>query len=145
MFFNNFSGGIFMAEKNFEDDSDFYIPEIDDVDANFDIQSRNRRSNAGFALGWSALEQQMFDMLLLNRFMTDDHELLDETARTISRLIETFEAHEIARITAVAMLAFQLAASEDKSFEDEYNKYRHYIRKHPQDLEEISTAKNLVR
>ena len=35
------------------------------------------------------------------------------------------------------MMSFQLAASEDKSFEDEYNKYREYIKKHPEDLEEI--------
>ena len=38
---------------------------------------------------------------------------------------------------AVAMMSFQLAASEDKSFEDEYNRYRDYIKKHPEDLEEI--------
>ena len=129
-----------MAGKTFEDDSDFYIPEIDDIDADFDIHNRNPRSNAGVALGWSSLEQQMFDMLLLNRFITDDQEILDETARTVSRLLETFEAHEIARITAVAMLAFQLAAAEDKSFEDEYNKYMHYIRKHPEDWEHIATS-----
>lgn len=79
----------------------------------------------------------MFDLLLLNRFAADDQELLDETARTISRLVETFPAHEIARIMAVAMMSFQLAAAEDKSFEDEYNKYREYIKKHPEDLEEI--------
>lgn len=127
-----------MLRPRFEDEDEVYIPEIGDDDSDFDsVHDRVPHSNAGIALGWSALEQQMFDMLLLNRFAADDQELLDETARTISRLVETFEAHEIARIMAVAMMSFQLAASEDKSFEDEYNKYRDYIKKHPEDLEEI--------
>ena len=127
-----------MLRPRFEDKDEVYIPEIGDDDSAFDsVHDRVPHSNAGIALGWSALEQQMFDMLLLNRFAADDQELLDETARTISRLVETFEAHEIARIMAVAMMSFQLAASEDKSFEDEYNKYRDYIKKHPEDLEEI--------
>ena len=38
------------------------------------------------------------------------------------------------------MMSFQLAASEDKSFEDEYNKYVAYIQKHPEDIEEISNG-----
>lgn len=127
-----------MLRPRFDDEDEVYIPEIGDDDSDFDsVHDRVPHSNAGIALGWSALEQQMFDMLLLNRFAADDQELLDETARTISRLVETFEAHEIARIMAVAMMSFQLAASEDKSFEDEYNKYREYIKKHPEDLEEI--------
>lgn len=127
-----------MLRPRFEDEDEVYIPEIGDDDSDFDsVHDRVPHSNAGIALGWSALEQQMFDMLLLNRFAADDQELLDETARTISRLVETFPAHEIARIMAVAMMSFQLAASEDKSFEDEYNKYRDYIKKHPEDLEEI--------
>lgn len=127
-----------MLRPRFEDEDEVYIPEIGDDDSDFDsVHDRVPHSNAGIALGWSALEQQMFDMLLLNRFAADDQELLDETARTISRLVETFEAHEIARIMAVAMMSFQLAASEDKSFEDEYNRYRDYIKKHPEDLEEI--------
>lgn len=127
-----------MLRPRFEDEDEVYIPEIGDDDSDFDsVHDRVPHSNAGIALGWSALEQQMFDMLLLNRFAADDQELLDETARTISRLVETFEAHEIARIMAVAMMSFQLAAAEDKSFEDEYNKYRDYIKKHPEDLEEI--------
>ena len=127
-----------MLRPRFEDEDEVYIPEIGDDDSDFDnVHDRIPHSNAGVALGWSALEQQMFDLLLLNRFAADDQELLDETARTISRLVETFEAHEIARIMAVAMMSFQLAASEDKSFEDEYNKYRDYIKKHPEDLEEI--------
>jgi len=127
-----------MLRPRFEDEDEVYIPEIGDDNSDFDsVHDRVPHSNAGVALGWSALEQQMFDMLLLNRFAADDQELLDETARTISRLVETFEAHEIARIMAVAMMSFQLAASEEKSFEDEYNKYRDYIKKHPEDVEEI--------
>ncbi len=125
-----------MLRPRFEDE-DEYIPEIGGDGEDFNVHDRIPHSNAGIALGWSALEQQMFDMLLLNRFAADDQELLDETARTISRLVETFSAHEIARIMAVAMMSFQLAAAEDKSFEDEYNKYREYIKKHPEDLEEI--------
>jgi len=125
-----------MLRPRFEDE-DEYIPEIGGDEEDFNVHDRIPHSNAGIALGWSALEQQMFDMLLLNRFAADDQELLDETARTISRLVETFSAHEIARIMAVAMMSFQLAAAEDKSFEDEYNKYREYIKKHPEDLEEI--------
>ncbi|MBE8950790.1 MAG: hypothetical protein SR3Q1_09370 [Quinella sp. 3Q1] len=127
-----------MLKSRFEDEDEVYIPEIGDDDSDFEnVHDRVPHSNAGIALGWSALEQQMFDLLLLNRFAADDQELLDETARTISRLVETFPAHEIARIMAVAMMTFQLAAAEDKSFEDEYNKYREYIKKHPEDLEEI--------
>ncbi len=127
-----------MLKPRFEDEDEVYIPEIGDDDSDFEnVHDRVPHSNAGIALGWSALEQQMFDLLLLNRFAADDQELLDETARTISRLVETFPAHEIARIMAVAMMSFQLAAAEDKSFEDEYNKYREYIKKHPEDLEEI--------
>ena len=125
-----------MLRPRFEDE-DEYIPEIGGDEEDFNVHDRIPHSNAGIALGWSALEQQMFDLLLLNRFAADDQELLDETARTISRLVETFPAHEIARIMAVAMMSFQLAAAEDKSFEDEYNKYREYIKKHPEDLEEI--------
>ena len=127
-----------MLKPRFEDEDELYIPEIGDDDSDFEnVHDRVPHSNAGIALGWSALEQQMFDLLLLNRFAADDQELLDETARTISRLVETFPAHEIARIMAVAMMSFQLAAAEDKSFEDEYNMYREYIKKHPEDLEEI--------
>ena len=127
-----------MLRPRFEDEYEVYIPEIGDDGSDFDnVHERVPHSNAGIALGWSALEQQMFDMLLLNRFAADDQELLDETARTISRLVETFEAHEIARIMSVAMMSFQLAAAEEKSFEDEYNKYRDYIKKHPEDVEEI--------
>lgn len=126
-----------MKKDHFDDEEELYIPDIGDVDDILDVHGQYPRSNAGVALDWSPLEQQMFDLLLLNRFSSYDNELLDETAKTIARLVETFEAHEIARISAVAMLAFQLAASEDKSFEDEYNKYVEYIKKHPGDIEEI--------
>ena len=126
-----------MIKPILDDEEEMYIPDIGEVDEDIDIHGQYPRSNAGIALGWTPLEQQMFDMLLLNRFSSYDRELLDETARTISRLVETFEAHEIARITAVAMMSFQLAAAEDKSFEDEYKKYVEYIQKHPEDIEEI--------
>ena len=123
-----------------DDDEDMYIPDVGEVDEEIDLHGAYPRSNAGIALNWSPLEQQMFDMLLLNRFSTYDREILDEVARTISRLVETFEAHEIARIMAVAMLSFQLAAAEDKSFEDEYNRYIEYILKHPEDIEGIQST-----
>ena len=130
-----------MIKPILDDEEEMYIPDIGDVDEEIDIHGQYPRSNAGIALNWTPLEQQMFDMLLLNRFSSYDRELLDETARTISRLVETFEAHEIARITAVAMMSFQLAAAEDKSFEDEYRKYIEYIQKHPEDIEEIHQSK----
>ena len=130
-----------MIRPILDDEEDVYIPDIGEVDEEIDIHGQYPRSNAGIALNWSPLEQQMFDMLLLNRFASFDRELLDETARTISRLVETFEAHEIARIMSVAMLTFQLAAAEDKSFEDEYNRYVEYINKHPEDIEEIQHSK----
>ena len=123
-----------------DDEEEMYIPDIGDVDEEIDIHGTYPRSNAGIALNWSPLEQQMFDMLLLNRFTSFDREILDETARTISRLVETFEAHEIARIMSVAMMSFQLAAAEDKSFEDEYNRYVEYIQKHPEDIEEVQNS-----
>ena len=129
-----------MARPVLDDEEEMYIPDIGEADEEIDIHGQYPRSNAGIALGWSPLEQQMFDMLLLNRFATFDREILDETARTVSRLVETFSAHEIARINAVAMMSFQLAAAEDKSFEDEYNKYIEYIKKHPEDIEEISNG-----
>ena len=129
-----------MIKPIIDDEEEMYIPDIGDVDEEIDIHGTYPRSNAGIALNWTPLEQQMFDMLLLNRFNSFDRELLDETARTISRLVETFEAHEIARIMSVAMLSFQLAAAEDKSFEDEYNKYVEYITKHPEDIEEIQNT-----
>ncbi len=126
-----------MNKPVFDDEEEMYIPDIGEVNEDIDLHGQYPRSNAGIALNWSTLEQQMFDMLLLNRSNTFDNELRDETARTVSRLVETFEAHEIARICAIAMMSFQLAAAEDKSFEDEYHKYVEYIKKHPGDVEEI--------
>ena len=134
----------------FDDEEEMYIPDIGDVDEEIEpyveayaafLRDYNPEwTHVETAMKWSELEQQMFDMLLLNRFNSFDRELLDETARTISRLVETFEAHEIARITAVAMMSFQLAAAEDKSFEDEYKKYVEYIQKHPEDIEEVQNT-----
>lgn len=121
----------------FEDEEELYIPEIEDVDEDIDIHGQYPRSNAGIALGWSPLEQQMFDMLLLNRFAQYDREILDESVKTVQHLIKTFQPHEIGRICSVAMMAFQLSATEDKNFEEECQKYMAYIRKHPEDAEEI--------
>ena len=120
-----------------DDEEELYIPDIEDVDEDIDIHGQYPRSNAGIALGWSPLEQQMFDMLLLNRFAQYDREILDESARTASHMVKTFQPHEIGRICTIAMMAFQLSASENKDFEEEYQKYLDYIKKHPQDVEEI--------
>ncbi len=79
----------------------------------------------------------IFDLLLLNRFAKYDREVLDEAAKEIIHLVKTFKSHEIARITAVAMMSFQLAESEGKNFEEEYQNYKDYIRRHPEDAEEI--------
>lgn len=120
-----------------EDDEEIYIPELDEVDAEIDIHGQYPRSNAGIALDWSPLEQQIFDLLYLNRFAKYDREVLDEAAKEAIHLVKTFKAHEIARIASVAMMAFQLSESEGKSFEEEYQKYIDYIRKHPEDAEEV--------
>lgn len=120
-----------------DDDEELYIPDIGDVDEDIDIHGQYPRSNAGIALEWSPLEQQIFDLLLLNRFAKYDREVLDEAAKEIIHLVKTFKAHEIARITAVAMMSFQLADSEGKNFEEEYQNYKDYIRKHPEDAEEV--------
>ena len=121
----------------FDDDEELYIPEIEDVDEDIDIHGQYPRSNAGIALGWSPLEQQMFDMLLLNRFAQYDREILDESVKSVLHLIKTFQPHEIGRIATVALMAFQLSATENKDFEEECQKYMDYIRKHPEDVEEI--------
>ena len=126
-----------MRKRNFEDEEELYIPDIEDVDEDIDIHGQYPRSNAGVALGWSPLEQQMFDMLLLNRFAQYDREILDEAVKSVLHLIKTFQPHEIGRIATVALLAFQLSATENKDFEEECKKYMEYIRKHPEDVEEI--------
>lgn len=121
----------------FDDDEELYIPEIEEVDEDIDIHGQYPRSNAGIALNWSPLEQQMFDMLLLNRFAQYDREILDESVKTVQHLVKTFQPHEIGRICSVAMMVFQLSATENKDFEEECKKYMEYIRKHPEDAEEI--------
>lgn len=126
-----------MKKRTFEDDEEIYIPDIGEVDDEIDIHGQYPRSNAGIALGWSPLEQQIFDLLLLNRFASYDREVLDEAAKEVIHLVKAFKSHEIARISAIALMSFQLAATEDKNFEDEYKKYVEYIRKHPEDAEEV--------
>lgn len=118
------------------DDEELYIPDIGD--ANEDIEyHENPRSNVGIALDWSPLEQQMFDLIFLNRVGTYERETLGEMARTVVKLIDTFKPHEITRIASVAMLAFQLKATEKKDFDEELKKYFDYVKNHPEDIEEI--------
>jgi len=126
-----------MRKRNFDDDEELYIPDIEEVDEEIDIHGQYPRSNAGIALDWSQLEQQMFDMLLLNRFAQYDREILDEAVKAVLHLTKTFQPHEIGRIATVALMAFQLSATENKDFEEECKKYMEYIRKHPEDVEEI--------
>ena len=81
-----------MPRQRFEDEEEVYIPEIEVDESGFNVHDRIPHSNAGIALGWSALEQQMFDMLLLNRFAADDQELLDKfslspRAKKLSRIL----------------------------------------------------------
>ena len=111
-----------MRKPIVDDEEELYIPDIEEVDEDIDIHGQYPRSNAGIALGWSPLEQQIFDLLLLNRFAQYDREILD---------------HEIGRIATIALMANQLATAENKDFEEEYQKYLDYIKKHPQDAEEI--------
>ncbi len=126
-----------MRKRNFDDEEELYIPDIEDVDEDIDIHGQYPRSNAGIALNWSPLEQQMFDLLLLNRFAQYDREILDEAAKSVVHLVKTFQPHEIGRIATIALMAFQLSSTENKNFEEEYQKYLEYIKKHPQDAEEI--------
>ena len=126
-----------MRKRNFDDEEELYIPDIEDVDEDIDIHGQYPRSNAGIALNWSPLEQQTFDLLLLNRFAQYDREILDEAAKSVVHLVKTFQPHEIGRIATIALMAFQLSSTENKNFEEEYQKYLEYIKKHPQDAEEI--------
>lgn len=126
-----------MRKRTFDDEEELYIPDIDEVNEDIDIHGQYPRSNAGIALGWSPFEQQMFDMLLLNRFAQYDREILDEAAKSVMHLTKTFQPHEVGRIATIAMMAFQLSATENKDFEEEYQNYLDYIKKHPQDAEEI--------
>ena len=124
-------------KRKFEDDGEDYIPDLGaDVHEDLDIHDRYPRSNAGIGLNWSKLEQQMFDLLLVNRFHTDSHDLLAEQADAVSNLVETFDEQEILRVMSVAMLAKKLESEEGKTFRDAYEEYVDYIKKHPADAEE---------
>ena len=125
-----------MKNPIIDDEEEMYIPDIGDVEEDIEYHE-SPRSNAGIALKWSPLEQQMFDLLFLNRVGTYERDVLEEMTRTVEKLVETFKPHEVARISAVAMLAFQLQATEDKSFSDEIDKYTEYVKNNPQDIEEI--------
>ena len=125
-----------MRKPIIDDEEEMYIPDIGDADENIEYHE-NPRSNIGIALNWSPLEQQMFDLIFLNRVGTYERETLGEMARTVSKLIDTFKPHEIMRIASVAMLAFQLKANEDKDFDDELKKYFDYVKNHPEDVEEV--------
>ena len=125
-----------MRKPIIDDEEEMYIPDIGDADENIEYHE-SPRSNIGVALGWSPLEQQMFDFLSLYRVGTYEREMRGEMMRTVSKLIDTFKPYEIARIASVAMLAFQLKAVEDKSFDEEVEKYLEYVKNHPEDIEEI--------
>lgn len=125
-----------MRKPIIDDEEEMYIPDIGD--ANEDIEyHESPRSNVGVALEWSPLEQQMFDFLSLYRVGTYEREMRGEMMRTVSQLIDTFKPYEIARIASVAMLAFQLKAVENKSFDEEVKKYVEYVKNHPEDIEEV--------
>jgi len=120
-----------------DNEDDVYIPDIAGGDLHeWKIADRSPRSNAGVALEWSNLEQQIFDLLLLNRFVTDDHDTMEDQVDAIKYLLENFDLNEIVRIGAVALLAKQMEATEDKNFLDEYEKYKEHIRKNPSDADE---------
>lgn len=125
-----------MRKPIIDDEEEMYIPDIGDANEDIDYHE-NPHSNVGIALDWSPLEQQMFDLIFLNRVGTYERETLGEMARTVSKLIDTFKPHEVARIASVAMLAFQLKATENKNFEDELEKYFDYVKSHPEDIEDI--------
>mgnify|MGYP006873012496 CR=1 FL=1 len=125
-----------MRKPIIDDEEEMYIPDIGDADENIEYHE-SPRSNIGVALGWSPLEQQMFDFLSLYRVGTYEREMRGEMMRTVSKLIDTFKPYEISRIASVAMLAFQLKAVEDKSFDEEVEKYLEYVKNHPEDIEEI--------
>ena len=125
-----------MPKQIIDDEEEMYIPDIGDADEDIEYHE-SPRSNIGVALGWSPLEQQMFDFLSLYRVGTYEREIRDEMARTVSNLIDTFKPHEIARIAAIAMLAFQLKAIEGKTFDEEVEKYVEYAKNHPEDIEEV--------
>ena len=125
-----------MPRNIIDDEEEMYIPDIGDADEDIEYHE-SPRSNVGVALNWSPLEQQMFDFLSLYRVGTYEREILNEMSRTVSKLIDTFKPHEIARIASVAMLAFQLKAVEGKDFDEEVEKYVDYVKNHPEDIEEV--------
>ena len=125
-----------MPRNIIDDEEEMYIPDIGDADEDIEYHE-SPRSNIGVALNWSPLEQQMFDFLSLYRVGTYEREVRSEMMRTVSKLMDTFKPHEIARIASVAMLAFQLKATEGKNFDEEVEKYVDYVKNHPEDIEEV--------
>lgn len=125
-----------MPRNIIDEEEEMYIPDIGDADEDIEYHE-SPRSNVGVALNWSPLEQQMFDFLSLYRVGTYEREIRNEMMRTVSKLIDTFKPHEIARIASVAILAFQLKAVEGKDFDEEVEKYIDYVKNHPEDIEEV--------
>ena len=125
-----------MPKRIIDDEEEMYIPDIGDADEDIEYHE-SPRSNVGVALNWSPLEQQMFDFLSLYRVGTYEREIRGEMARTVSNLIDTFKPHEIARIASIAMLAYQLKATEGKTFDEEIERYTEYVKNHPEDIEEV--------
>lgn len=119
-----------------EDEDEVYIPDLGEPDELPASWTRRPRSNAGIELKWSDLEQQMFDLLLINRFNTDAHDTLEDQVDTINMLLESFDENEIMRICSVALLAKQLKAIEGKNFADECQKYMLHVIRHPEDSED---------
>ena len=125
-----------MPRNIIDEEEEMYIPDIGDADEDIEYHE-SPRSNIGVALNWSPLEQQMFDFLSLYRVGTYEREVRSEMMRTVSKLMDTFKPHEIARIASVAVLAFQLKATEGKNFDEEVEKYVDYVKNHPEDIEEV--------
>ena len=119
-----------------EDEDEVYIPDLGDPDELPASWTRRPRSNAGIELKWSDLEQQMFDLLLINRFNTDAHDTLEDQVDTINMLLENFDENEILRICSIALMAKQLKLTEQKDFADECQKYMMHVIRHPEDAED---------
>ena len=120
-----------------DEDDDLYIPyvetPVEDVDS-----VASPRSNAGVELGWSDLEQQMFDLLFMNRFNTTYRGTHNEQVKVIRKMAEEFDLNEIMRVCSVAVFAKQMELAEGKTFAEEYKKYEDYIESHPEDAEEAT-------
>jgi len=123
-------------DRDEEEEDEVYIPDLGEPDEFPANWSRSPRSNAGIELKWSDLEQQMFDLLLINRFNTDAHDTLEDQVDTISMLLENFDENEILRICSVALMAKQLKKAENKNFADECQKYMMHVIRHPEDAED---------